>query len=667
MARKVKPSEKSGKKGRRGKAKKPAKSQSPGFFQRVALLVRWSLIAAIWGFVLLGSVLAWYAYDLPDIEGLASASRRPSITLLAADGSPLASIGGVYGRTVKVADLPPALPRAVLAVEDRRFYRHWGIDLRGLARALWVNLWAGQVVQGGSTITQQLAKILFLTPDRTLERKVQEALLAAWLETKFTKDEILSLYLNRVYLGAGTYGVDAAARRYFGKPATKVELYEAAQLAGLLKAPSRYNPVQNYERAAGRTKVVLSAMVDAGFITADQASRAFASKPGPPPLGNRRARYFGDWIMAQIGDFIGRVDTDLMVLTTLDPALQAIAEDEVAALLDGEGQRRGAGQAAFVALSPDGAVRALVGGRDYGKSQFNRATQALRQPGSAFKPFVYLAALENGRRPDHRMVDAPIKVEGWSPRNYGGRYYGEVTLREAFARSLNSVAVRLTEESGRAQVAEAARRLGITSPLEISPSIALGTSEVTLLELTGAYAAFANRGRGVWPYGIAEIRDTTGRVLYRRRGGGPGHVVGGAAVDRMTDLMYATVEWGTGKAAKIGRPAAGKTGTSQDFRDAWFVGFTRELVAGAWFGNDGGEPMKNVTGGGLPAQLWGRVVGRALAGRPPQPLPGGAIEIAVTGDVEGFLERLVRRLTGESGEAPAAEYGAFPQNRKSDR
>ena len=647
---------------------KPSKSKAPArrLVGRMTRLIRWSLVAGVWGFVLLGLVLAWYAYDLPDIEGLAKATRRPSISLLAVDGSPISSTGEVYGRSVTVAEVPPVLPQAVLAVEDRRFYRHWGIDLRGLARAFWVNLQAGEIVQGGSTITQQLAKVLFLTPERTLERKIQEALLAMWLERRFSKDEILSLYLNRVYLGSGTYGVDAAARRYFDKPASEVTLYEAAQLAGLLKAPSRYNPLSDYERAGARTRVVLNAMVEAGFVNAGEARQAMTTKPGRPRLANRRARYYADWVMGQIGDFVGRIDADLTVVTTLDPRLQTIAEEELTALLAAGGQRQGAGQAAFVALAPGGAVRAMVGGRDYGESQFNRSVQALRQPGSAFKIFVYLAALEAGWRPDDRLSDSPVAVGNWQPRNYDERYYGDVTLREGFARSLNSVAVRLTERVGREPVAEAAQRLGITSRLEVAPSLALGASEVTLLELTSAYAAFANRGRGVWPYGIVEIRDSEGRVIYRRRGEGPGSLVGAHTVDQMTNLMTASVEWGTGKAARIGRPAAGKTGTSQEFRDAWFVGFTRELVAGAWFGNDDGAPMARVTGGGLPAQLWARVMTRALADQAPQPLAGGG-EVAVTDRVGGFLDRLIGRLTGTKADRSAGgnePSGSFTPTRR---
>jgi penicillin-binding protein 1A len=512
------------------------------------------------------------------------------------------------------------------------------------------------VVQGGSTITQQLAKVLFLTPERTVKRKVQEALLAMWLETKFTKDEILSLYLNRVYLGSGTYGVDAAARRYFDKSASEVTLYEAALLAGLLKAPSRYNPISDYERARARTRVVLSAMVDAGFLSQIQAVEALQAQPSRPRLASRRARYYADWVMGQIGDYVGRIDSDLTVVTTLDTRLQAIAESEAADLLAGEGAERGAGQAAFVALSPDGAVRAMVGGRDYGESQFNRSVQALRQPGSAFKLFVYLAAMEAGWRPDDRMNDAPVAVGDWRPRNYDDRYFGDVTLREAFARSLNSVAVQLTERVGRDRVAEAARRLGITSDLEVAPSLALGASEVSLLELTSAYATFAHRGHAIWPYGILEIRDVTGRVLYRRGGGSLSPLVSAYNVDQMTNLMTASVEWGTGKGAKIGRPAAGKTGTSQEFRDAWFVGFTRELVAGAWFGNDDGAPMQYVTGGNLPARLWARFMTRALENEAPQALPGGG-EIAVSDRVEGFLDRLINRLTNAAPSRSAEQSG----------
>jgi penicillin-binding protein 1A len=613
-------------------------------------LVNWSLVAGVWGAVALALAVGWYAYDLPEVTSIAKTGRQPSITVIAADGSQVAAVGDVRGKTIGLKQVPPALRQALIAVEDRRFYDHFGVDPRGLARAMLANLRAGRIVQGGSTITQQLAKNLFLNPDRTIRRKVQELLLAFWLERKFSKDQILTLYLNRVYFGAGNYGVDAAARRYFGKPVQDLSLYESALLAGLLKAPSRYNPARNAGGADLRTQLVLGAMVDAGFISAAEAARALRNKSRSRVLAVGQGRYFIDWVLNQVADYVGQTGRDLIVVTTLDSGLQQIAETELVGLLDGPGSELGAGQAAFVALTPGGAVRAMVGGRNYGESQFNRAVQALRQPGSAFKVFTYLAAFEKGLDPDDPFVDSPVEVDGWAPRNYNERYFGRVTLREAFARSLNSVAVRVLQEVGPETVAATARRLGVTSELDATPSIALGTSEVTLLELTGAYAVFANRGAGVWPYAIEEIREASGRVLYRRSGDGPGRVVAPGAVDQMADVMTATVEWGSGKAARQTRPAAGKTGTSQDFRDAWFVGYTAELVAGVWFGNDDGAPMKNVTGGSLPARLWGRVLARGLAGVPASPLPGGDVVVAETEG--GFIARILRSLGGGGAQEP---------------
>lgn len=610
-------------------------------------LLIWGGSAAIWVGISFSGLIAWYAYDLPEVSGIDSFTRRPSITLMAADGTLLASYGDVYGEAISINDLPPHLPQAVLAVEDRRFYAHWGIDPWGLLRAVVANLQAGTIVQGGSTITQQLAKNLFLTPDRTFKRKIQEMLLAFWLERKFNKDQILSLYLNRVYLGAGTYGVDAAARRYFGKPASGVNLYEAAQLAGLLKAPSRYNPISAAGRAEQRTALVLGAMVEADFISPAESARALKEKTRGRAIAGKQARYFADWILAQVPSFAGPIEGDMTVITSLNPYYQRVAEEELDILLNGDARTREVGQGAVVLLSPDGAVRAMVGGRSYDASQFNRATQALRQPGSAFKPFVFLTGFENGLSPDTRVTDAPVTVGKWSPRNFNKRYYGEVTLREAFARSLNSVAVRLSEQVGRNRVAATARRLGITSDLDANPSIALGASEVTLLELTGAYAVFANRGQGVWPFGIEEIRGAEGEILYRRAGGGPGRLVEPRAVEQMSNLMSATVEWGTGKAANPGRPAAGKTGTSQDFRDAWFVGFTADMVAGVWLGNDNGAPTKGVTGGSLPAVLWRRVMARSHEGMAVRPLPGGATALADAEDSGAggnFVARILRSL-----------------------
>ncbi len=588
-------------------------------------LFKWSLIGAIWTGVLAVLGVGWLAYDLPDVGRLAHIERRPAVTLIAADGSLLATYGDLYGEPVNLQQLPAYVPQAVLATEDRRFYRHFGIDPIGLARAAYVNLRHWRIAQGGSTITQQLAKNVFLTPARTLRRKGQELLLAWWLEWHFTKEEILTLYLNRMYFGAGTYGIDAAARKFFGKAPGRLSLYEAAMLAGMLRAPSRTNPLSDPNLAADRTRLVLDGMAAAGYLSADQVARAAEEKAesrfaAVAPLG----QHFADWVLDQVSSYVGYSERDLVVLTTLEPAWQRIAEAEVAGLLDREGETLGAEQAALVALERDGAVRVMVGGRDYRRSQFNRAAQALRQPGSAFKVFVYLAGFERGLSPDAVFFDTPISVGGWRPANFQNKYYGNVTLREAFARSLNSVAVQVSERAGRAAVVEAAGRLGITSRLGSGPSIALGADEVTLVDLTGAYGVFLNEGYGVWPHGIVEVRDSGGTMLYRREGSGPGRLVQARPLAAMLDILSATVAWGTGKAAQPGRPAAGKTGTSQDFRDAWFVGFTAELVAGVWLGNDDGRPMAKVTGGAAPARLWRAFMTKALVGAPVRPLPGPA-------------------------------------------
>lgn len=630
-------------------------------------LLAWTGVICVWMLVIFGGVIAYYAYDLPDVAQIAAANRAPSVTLLGSDGSVLANFGELYGEALDVADLPPNLPRAVVAVEDRRFYKHPGVDVFGLARAMLANIRAGRIVQGGSTISQQLAKNLFLTPERTIRRKVREVMLAFWLERKFTKDQILTLYLNRVYFGSGTYGVDAAARRYFGKSAKEVTLYESAVLAGLLKAPSRFNPARNLDAAESRARLVLQSMVESDFIGEEDAIAALTKKTNLATLAGSGSRYFADWILNEVRSYVGFSDRDLIVQTTLDLSLQKIAQEEMQNVLASESEGRAVNQGAMVFMTPDGEVRAMVGGRDYSESQFNRATQALRQPGSAFKLFVYLASFEDGLQPDNRFTDGPIQVGTWAPKNYADRYYGDVTLREAFARSLNSVAVQVSEDAGRDTVADAARRLGISSDLDPQPSLALGTSEVSLLELTTAYAVFANRGFGVWPHGISEIRDSSGRVLYRRISSGAGQLVRSRQVDQMTDLLRATVEWGTGKGAKFEWPAAGKTGTSQDFRDAWFVGFTSAMVGGVWVGNDDGMAMNGVTGGQLPAQLWARVMRRALEGQAPEPLPIGNIAQAdgnnERGSGGGFIKRILSDLLNEESPKPAQEQKAPERGR----
>ena len=577
--------------------------------------VKWTLTLAIWALVLFASATAWYAADLPDIDEALKATRPPTITVLAADGSRLARSGAIYGAPVRLADVPPALVHAVLATEDRRFYGHFGLDLVGLARAALANVRAGAIVQGGSTITQQVAKNLFLSPRRTLKRKIQEMLLALWLEQRFAKDQILTVYLNRVYFGAGTWGVEAAARRYFGVPAHRLTLYQSALLGGLLKAPSRDSPAHHPRRAARRAAQVLANMVDAGYISAASAAAARRAGAAIVAAPRRRARHFVDWVLEQVPSFAAAGGGELSVLTTLAPRLQGAAEQAVGAVLSGPGAAAGASEAALVAIAHDGAVRAMVGGRDYARSRFNRATQALRQPGSAFKPFVFVAGLEAGLTPETRIDDAPITVDGWTPRNFARRHLGPVSLSTALARSINTVAVKVAERAGRERVVGAARRLGITSKLEPTPSLALGSAEVRLIEMTAAYGAFANGGIGVWAWGIEEIRGAGGRLVYRRAGSGPGRVLDAPVAAAIDAMLAEAVATGSGRAARLARPVAGKTGTSQGFRDAWFIGYSGRLVAGVWMGNDDGTPMQGVTGGGLPARLWRRFMAVAMGGR----------------------------------------------------
>jgi len=600
-------------------------------------LAKWSMVGAIWtGFFAL-LFLAWCAYDLPGPERLNELKRQPSVALLAADGSLLASYGDLYGDSVRLADLPPYLPAAVLATEDRRFYDHFGLDLRGVARALYINIREGDMVQGGSTITQQVAKNLFLTPERSLHRKGQEMLLALWLERTFTKDEILELYLNRVYFGAGTYGVDAAAKKYFGRSAREVTIYQAAMLAGLLKAPSRFNPFNDKDLAKLRAELVIRNMVAAGQLTAAEAD-AISESSAPSmstQASNQIGQHFADWVIDQVSSYVGYADQDLVVQTTLDAALQHQAEATLERVLAEQGAAMKASQGALVSMRPDGAVLAMVGGTDYRGSQFNRATQALRQPGSAFKAFVFLTAFENGFVPGNLFVDGPIRIGNWSPGNYQDKYYGKVSLREAFARSLNSVAVQLSERVGRTKVIDTAHRLGITEPMDNTAAIALGVSETTLLEMTGAYATFANLGNGVWPFGIERIAARDGTVLYERQGSGPGPVASGPAVRKMLDVMAATVEDGTARRAKLDRPVYGKTGTSQNFRDAWFIGLTRDMVTGVWVGNDNNAPMDKVTGGTLPVMIWHDFMAPSLANTPIADVqrPGGDIIAAASTDL----------------------------------
>ena len=625
----------------------------------------WLLIVGVWSTVALGGVVAYYGARLPSITSWAVPDRPPNIKILANDGSVIANRGDTGGEAVALADLPPYLPEAVIAIEDRRFYGHFGLDPEGLVRAAVSNLRAGNVVQGGSTITQQLAKNLFLTPERTLERKIQELILALWLEARYSKKEILEMYLNRVYFGAGAYGVDAAARRYFGKPARSLTLSEAAVLAALLKAPSRFSPRANPQASEARTKLVLNVMADTGYITRREAELAFAAPHKTvKPLAGNSGSYVADWVADLLPDLAGALPGDVVVDTTVDFDLQTEAAKAIEAGLAEHGKEFRAGQGALVAIDGTGAVRAMIGGRDYDKSQFNRAVDAKRQPGSAFKPFVYLAALELGLTPGSVTVDAPIQIGNWRPQNYGKTYRGEVTLQTALALSINTVAARLGELVGPEAVVATAHRLGIMSDLKAMPSIALGTSEVTPLELTAAYVPFANGGYGVVPHVVKRIRAASdGKVLYERAGNGAGIVVGSRELGMMNAMLRQTLQRGTGTKADIpGWEAAGKTGTSQDYRDAWFIGYTANLTTGVWFGNDDNTPTKRTTGGGLPAAVWSHFMTAAHEGVAVAALPGnyrGQQEPEYVARSESLFDP-AGRYVGDQFGGNGGNYGGTP-------
>ena len=591
-------------------------------------LIYWAFVLAIWAAVAVGGLIAWHMMSLPPIHSLVVPKRPPTITILGLDGKTFATRGDMGGAALPLKALPPYLPQAFVAIEDRRFFHHFGLDPIGLARAVAVNIAARGVREGGSTLTQQLAKNLFLTQERTISRKIDEVIIALALESEYSKTDILELYLNRVYFGSGAYGVEAAAQRYFGKSARVVTLSEAAMLAGLVKAPSRLAPTRNPQLARERAQIVLKAMVDAGFVS-DAMARTARARPvviakdsGPGSTG-----YVADWVMDALNDYVGRFENDVVVQTTIDPVLQSAAEKALVEELVKNGERYGVTQGALVAMETDGSVRALVGGKSYAESQFNRAISGHRQPGSAFKPFVYLSALERGLTPDTLREDAPISVRGWKPENYSREYYGPVTLTNALANSLNTVSVRLTLEVGPQAVATTARRLGIASKLEPNASLALGTSEVTPLELVGAYAPFANGGISVIPHVIERVRAQDGKILYARAASGTNRVVSPENVGMMNRMLSETLLTGTARRASIpGWPAAGKTGTSQDYRDAWFVGYTGRMIAGVWLGNDDSTPTKKASGSGLPVDIWNRFMRTAHQNIPVVELPGGRSE-----------------------------------------
>jgi penicillin-binding protein 1A len=631
---------------------------------RLGRLIYWAVVLALWGLIGAIGALVWVGIHLPPIQSLEIPKRPPSVLILGANGATLATRGDMGGAAVPLRELPDYLPKAFIAIEDRRFYAHRGVDPWGIARAVIHDVTRRGSAQGGSTITQQLAKNLFLTQERTVSRKLQEVVLALWLEHKFSKAQILELYLNRVYFGAGAYGVEAAAQRYFAKSARHLTLAEAALLAGLVQSPSRLAPSHNPDGAARRARLVLAAMAEQKFIGQDAEKLALAHPPrAVKPAGAGSVNYVADWVMDAVDDLIGRYDDDIVVETTVDPLLQNAAERTLEEVLAQKGEKFGVGEGALVTMTPDGVVRALVGGKSYAESQFDRVIAARRQPGSAFKPFVYLTALEHGLTPDSVREDAPVAVKGWKPENYEHEYSGPVTLTQALANSLNTVAVRLTLEFGPAAVIRTAYRLGIDSILEPNASIALGTSEVSPLELVTAYAAFANGGFAVSPHVVERIRASDGKILYARPAQPLGRIVEARYVAMMNAMLHETLTSGTARRADFpGWPAAGKTGTSQDFRDAWFIGYTAHLVTGVWLGNDDNSPTHKATGGGLPVEIWSRFMKAAHQGiapaallgvaeggwtspAPPLPLPQAGARPAPSG--QGGLDNwLIDRLFG---------------------
>ncbi|WP_439541516.1 transglycosylase domain-containing protein [Hyphomicrobium sp.] len=647
-----------------------------GRFSDLPLRFRLLVLAPVAAFcaaaVCIGALFIYYTVAFPDPLSMRLKSTGPVIRIVGHDGSPIAE-RGVSRAYVPLDMLPARVTNAVVATEDRRFFAHHGLDPLGLLRATLVNLKSGRLTQGGSTITQQLAKNLFLSSDRTFARKAEEVVLALWLELRLSKTEILELYVNRVYFGGGAHGIEAASQRYFGKSARELTLPEAAVIAGLLKAPSKYAPSSSPVQAVTRGRVVIGKMLDAGFITEEDAREARAAEVRFSPLmrvpDQADMAYAVDYVLDASASFEGSDRDEIVIETTLDAGLQRRTGEIVEKTLAASGATLNAGQAAVVVLAPDGGIRALVGGRSYADSQFNRAVKAHRQPGSAFKPVVYLTALERGLTPDSVVVDEPIRDGRWSPKNDNGRHVGATTLRNALAQSINTVSVRLLLDAGADKVAATARRLGMTSPLKANGSLALGTSEVSLLDLAGAYAAFANGGYVNAPYAIRRIRTGDGKVLFQRLAARSAPAIPRRSVAAMNDMLSTAVQFGTGRRAAIaGHMVAGKTGTTQDFRDAWFVGYTAHLTAGVWVGNDDGQSMNKVVGGSLPAEIWHGVMEEAHRGLAPLPLPDAAGRSAPLADAEkahpvarieaDFIAKALTPATLAEAEAVPSDRGA---------
>ncbi|MEL6575165.1 MAG: PBP1A family penicillin-binding protein [Pseudomonadota bacterium] len=646
-------------------------------------------IGLVAGVVLAGATFYFYT-QLPPSDALFDGRGGGSVTMLDRNGNVFAWRGEQYGGGLRANQVSPHLVHAIVATEDKRYWDHFGLDPIGIARAAVANIRAGRLVQGGSTLTQQTAKNTFLTAERSLERKLKEVPMALALELKYTKEEILSIYLNRVYLGAGTYGFEAASQRYFGKSARLLVPAEAAMLAGLLRAPSRYAPTANLAAAQGRANVIIRLMEEQGYLSDTQVVTALANPAVLSQAAAARAGgYFADWVMEQAPAFLSSETTeDVTIATTFDPDVQRAAEAAVAKVFETKVREGSTAQAAVVIMTSDGAVRAIVGGREAGVGQFNRATQALRQPGSAFKPVVYAAGLDAGMRPSDVFEDAPVTVEGWSPENYTRRFKGPVSLTEALAESINTVAVRVSERAGRGNVRALAQDMGFSDGLAPGPAIALGTTETTLVELTGVYATIAQDGLKASPYGIRSIRLRGEETpLLENRGGPGGKALEPWVARTLGQMMMSVVEAGTGGRARLpGREVAGKTGTSQNARDAWFVGYTADYVAGVWMGNDDNTPLTGVTGGGLPAEIWREAMLGIHEGLPARalPKPGRGFGTPVarvdarasepsarqqpSTDSGGVVSRLIGGLFGGGGdEASRGDGGDFKPFMSGDR
>ena len=570
------------------------------------------LYATLLGLIAVAVAVAVAVASLPSYDRLSQRSDLGQmIRVHASNGAVLVSLGPSFGKWLPYDQIPPEMRSAMIAIEDKRFRSHVGVDPIGIGRSVFVRVESGQWRQGGSTITQQLARNIFLTNSRTFGRKIKEAVLALALERKFSKDQILELYLNRVYFGGGAYGIDAASRRFFGHGAEQLTLGEAAIIAGLVKAPSNYSPTADVEAARDRSQVVLSTMVDSGFISASQAANADPARIRIQSTTKQDSvRYFTDWALPQLDTLIDETSDAIDVWTTLDPRMQQAAQRAVVA-----DAPRGA-QGALVAIDRDGAVRAMIGGRSYPDSIYNRATQAERQPGSAFKLFVYLAALESGMKPTDMMVDRPVDINGWQPRNSTRTHAGPVSLREAFARSINTISAQIGQQLGFSTIADMARRFGITSRISTFPSMVLGTSDVRLIEMTQAFASVANRGVAVTPYGITKVVTVNGRELYRHEPSEQRVLVAPWVAAEMTDLLQSAVLTGTGRAAQIGRPVAGKTGTTSSNKDGWFIGFSSGLTTGVWMGRDDARAVAGLQGGTAPARAFHDFMAVAVANRP---------------------------------------------------